>query len=77
MTTTEPTNPGPAGPTFPAGPRAIAPEVLALLRCPVTGQALALAGDGSALVTPDGSRRYPIRDGLPLLTPAEPAPAQA
>jgi SAM-dependent methyltransferase len=35
------------------------------LICPDTRQSLELNGD--ALVTPDGSRRYPISDGVPML----------
>lgn len=53
------------------GAEPLRPEVLGLLRCPVTGQRLTLAPDGRSLVTPDGTRRYPIRDGLPVLTPTE------
>jgi hypothetical protein len=41
-------------------------SLLALLRCPVTGEPLAREAD--ALVTPSG-RRYPVVDGLPILTP--------
>ncbi|HKQ13571.1 MAG TPA: methyltransferase domain-containing protein [Steroidobacteraceae bacterium] len=55
-------------------------ELLLLLRCPRTGQALVLepgaassaAGeiDGGWLVTADGAHRYPIRDGIPRFVPA-------
>lgn len=61
----------------------VSPEILALLVCPVTGQALHLATmeeligwtaaepfEG-ALVTGDGSRAYPIREGFPVLVSGE------
>lgn len=63
--------PGPAATPDPA----LRPEVLALLRCPETGQPLKL--DGLTLVTPDGARRYPIRDGLPVLVPQDIQPQSA
>ena len=45
------------------------PALLRLLRCPATGVALrALERDGrSWLATHDGSVRYPIEDGVPVL----------
>lgn len=58
-------------------------EVLALLVCPETGQALRLAAleelsgwrsetpfEG-ALVTVDGSRAYPVREGFPVVVMEE------
>ena len=57
----------------PGVPHAPLPEhVLAILRCPVTGAKLVphVATDGTHwLVTTDGSRRYPVIEGLPVLTP--------
>lgn len=44
-------------------------ELLPTLRCPATGGPLSLR-DGE-LVIADGSRRYPIADGVPLLIAAE------
>ena len=55
-------------------------EVLALLRCPVSGQPLSMAppelvkrvsgGDFSqALLRADGALLYPVRDGIPILLP--------
>jgi|TARA_B110000305_G_C19299623_1_gene568484 uncharacterized protein YbaR (Trm112 family) len=59
-------------------------ETLELLRCPVTMQRLSVASDDQtkaafsndesvegALVCEDGSRLYPIRDGLPVLIESE------
>lgn len=57
-------------------------EIASLLRCPETGQPLHAAiteeldgfdGDfpEGAFVTEDGSRLYPIRDGLPHLVATE------
>jgi SAM-dependent methyltransferase len=44
-------------------------ELLPTLRCPATGGPLSLRDD--ELVLADGSRRYPIADGVPLLIAAE------
>ncbi len=55
----------------------VSPELLALVRCPLTAQRLrfasaeelaALALD-TALVREDGAVAYPIRDGMPVLLP--------
>lgn len=56
----------------------ISPELLSVLRCPVTGSPL--VQDGEELVTtapgPAGEKlRYPIEDGIPLLLPPELLPA--
>ncbi len=50
-------------------------HVVALLRCPATGQPLRIVrSDGVVeLVTPDGAHRYPILDGIPVLVPRQPA----
>ena len=58
----------------------ISPELLSVLRCPVTGSAL--VQDGEELVTttagPQGQKlRYTIEDGIPLLLPPELLPAAA
>ncbi len=53
----------------------LAPALLALLRCPLTGQELRPAPPETlsklawpaALVTADGTRAYPIREGIPIL----------
>ena len=58
----------------------ISPELLSVLRCPVTGSPL--AQDGEELVTTaEGAGgaplRYAIEDGIPLLLPPELLPAAA
>ncbi|GAA3701452.1 hypothetical protein GCM10022377_13830 [Zhihengliuella alba] len=56
----------------------ISVQLLADLRCPVTGSALALDGDYLVSVDPaaDGERvRYPIVDGIPVLLPPDAAAA--
>jgi uncharacterized protein YbaR (Trm112 family) len=58
----------------------ISPELLSVLRCPVTGSPL--VQDGEELVTtaagPAGAKlRYRIEDGIPLLLPPELLPAAA
>ncbi|WP_160667094.1 Trm112 family protein [Pseudarthrobacter sp. ATCC 49987] len=58
----------------------ISPELLSVLRCPVTGSPL--VQDGEELVTatagPSGEKlRYAIEDGIPLLLPPELLPAAA
>lgn len=62
---------------------ALSDEVLALLVCPETRQGLHLASAEElamwrsdthfegALVTEDGSRAYPVREGFPILVAAE------
>jgi len=46
--------------------------VLHLLRCPVTRRPLRVeqSPTGPVLVTDDGSVRYPVVGGIPVLTPA-------
>ncbi|WP_309080407.1 hypothetical protein [Zhihengliuella sp.] len=54
----------------------ISVQLLADLRCPATGSALALDGDYLVSVdaAADGERlRYPIVDGIPVLLPPETA----
>jgi len=43
----------------------IAPEVLKIMRCPLTRSTLEQQGD--ELVATVGGLRYPIRDGIPVL----------
>jgi uncharacterized protein YbaR (Trm112 family) len=52
----------------------VSPELLSILRCPVTGSPLVQEGD--ELVTTDAAAdgeklRYTIEDGIPLLLPPE------
>ncbi|GAB3563867.1 hypothetical protein GCM10027405_19110 [Arthrobacter alkaliphilus] len=52
----------------------VSPELLSILRCPVTGSPL--EQDGEELVStdpgPSGEKlRYAIQDGIPLLLPPE------
>ena len=51
-------------------------ELLEKLRCPMTGQRLLLADEilesnaqQHTLITEDGSKQYPIRDGIPRFVP--------
>jgi len=56
----------------------LSPELLSVLRCPVTGSGLAQDGDELVTVTADdaGNKlRYRIEDGIPLLLPPELLPA--
>jgi len=46
-------------------PHTIGPDVLKVLRCPLTRSPLELRGD--ELVATVGGLRYPIRDGIPIL----------
>jgi uncharacterized protein YbaR (Trm112 family) len=52
----------------------ISPELLSVLRCPVTGSPLVQEGD-ELVTTATGDSgakmRYPIEDGIPLLLPPE------
>ncbi len=50
-------------------PSTLSEDLLALLRCPESGQPLAIADDASSLLTPDGKNRYPLVGGLPWLLP--------
>ncbi|NUP73513.1 MAG: hypothetical protein HOQ07_02510 [Sinomonas sp.] len=48
------------------------PDLLAVLRCPITGSALVQEGEElvASAPGPDGSLpRYPIEDGIPVLLP--------
>jgi uncharacterized protein YbaR (Trm112 family) len=52
----------------------ISPELLSVLRCPVTGSALVQEGDELVAASPDANGqklRYIIEDGIPLLLPPE------
>lgn len=46
-------------------PNTIGPDVLKILRCPLTRSPLELQGE--ELVATVGGLRYPIRDGIPIL----------
>jgi len=52
----------------------VSPELLSILRCPVTGSALVQEGEELVAAEADstGSKpRYSIQDGIPLLLPPE------
>jgi uncharacterized protein YbaR (Trm112 family) len=52
----------------------ISPELLSVLRCPVTGSSLVQEGEElvSTAAGESGVKlRYPIQDGIPLLLPPE------
>lgn len=52
----------------PKNPQTIKPEVLALLRCPVTRSQLTQDGGWLVATKPKGAGlRYPIREGIPVL----------
>jgi uncharacterized protein YbaR (Trm112 family) len=56
----------------------ISPELLSVLRCPVTGSSLVQEGDElvSTAAGESGEKlRYAIEDGIPLLLPPELVPA--
>ena len=56
----------------------LSPELLSVLRCPVTGSLLEQDGDELVSTAPGESGqklRYPIADGIPLLLPPELRPA--
>ncbi len=58
----------------------ISPELLSVLRCPVTGSALVQEGEELVTTTAGGNGeklRYTIEDGIPLLLPPELLPAAA
>jgi uncharacterized protein YbaR (Trm112 family) len=46
-------------------PQTIDPEVLKIMRCPLTRSPL--QQNGNELVAQVGGLRYPIRDGIPIL----------
>ena len=46
----------------------LSPQILAILRCPVTRSPLQREGDTLVAEQPEGAGlRYPIRDGIPVL----------
>lgn len=52
----------------------VSPELLSILRCPVTGSALEQEGEELVAVKADATGnkpRYTIQDGIPLLLPPE------
>src|SRR5512135_492903 len=50
-------------------------NLLAILRCPASGQKLEVDGEG--LTTIDGSHRYPVVAGIPCLIPGSAKPTHA
>lgn len=65
-----------AGAPRASAPAFLDPAVLSLLRCPVTRVPLEsrLVDGRPALVTTDGSRMYPVLDGVPVLLPEAGSP---
>ncbi|QCB98446.1 hypothetical protein E5206_17315 [Arthrobacter sp. PAMC25564] len=58
----------------------LSPELLSVLRCPVTGSPLVQDGEELVTTSADDSGqklRYTIEDGIPLLLPPELLPAAA
>lgn len=55
--------------TSPVAEGPIDPELLVLLRCPVSRSPLRV--EGNFLVAEVGGLRYPIRDGIPVMLPEE------
>ncbi len=52
----------------------VSPELLSILRCPVTGSALVQEGEELVAAEADATGknpRYTIQDGIPLLLPPE------
>ncbi|MFK7787990.1 MAG: Trm112 family protein [Phycisphaeraceae bacterium] len=48
--------------------QALTPDVLAILRCPLTRSSLRQEGDELVAEVPEGAGlRYPIKDGIPVL----------
>ena len=52
-------------PSTPAASATIDPDLLSILRCPLTRSKLHQEGD--FLVAETGGLRYPIRDGIPVM----------
>jgi uncharacterized protein YbaR (Trm112 family) len=52
-------------PITPTHSNTLSPDLLAILRCPLTLSALRQEGD--FLVAEVGGLRYPVRDGLPVM----------
>ncbi len=48
---------------------AVKPEILAILRCPITRSVLRQEGDW--LIAETGGLSYPVRDGIPVMLPEE------
>ncbi|MBN1258121.1 MAG: hypothetical protein JXA52_10505 [Planctomycetes bacterium] len=46
---------------------ALAPELLKILVCPLTKKPLVQAGDWLVCTDTEPQRRYPIRDGIPVM----------
>ena len=55
-------------------PQTLTPQVLAILRCPLTRSELHQQGNELIAAKPEGAGlRYPIRDGIPVLLMEEAA----
>ena len=61
--------------THPVYKMSMPPELLPILRCPVSGQPLSLSTDG-LLVRADGKTGYPIENGIPILLPDHAIPCK-
>ncbi|MCA8836909.1 MAG: Trm112 family protein [Gammaproteobacteria bacterium] len=45
----------------------IDPELIAILRCPVSGGKLVLDEKNARLISPEAKLAYPVRDGIAVL----------
>lgn len=63
--------PGAASPTqaSDAGTRDVDPKLLEILVCPITKGTLSYNRDSQELISLKGDVAFPIRDGVPLMTP--------
>jgi hypothetical protein len=52
----------------------IDPELLAIMQCPVDAGELSEQHDPDALVCAECGRRYPVRDGIPVMLVDEALP---
>ena len=52
----------------------IDPELLAIMQCPVDGGELSEQRDPDVLACADCGRRYPVRDGIPVMLVDEALP---
>lgn len=49
----------------------VAPALLAIMQCPVCAGELAESAEPPSLVCADCGRRYPVRDGIPIMLEEE------